>query len=210
MQQGGHRKKVIASANVREFFRDSVGEALDNQKLEADDHTVHYVVNILTRFTRSERLYDNTPDGRQLRPLALMLADALEARSERQRHESLRRLGDVSLFIAGFFSHTLARRLVDVDYYVAMGGNAYSSLYDRARETSSGRAFSGIYGELARKFQGFVDVLWEVSENVQHSTDRDILRLYDLWTKTGSRRAATLLRKLGIYPINNSTTSLGH
>lgn len=210
MKQGGRRQKVIASSNVREFFKDSVGRALANQKLQADDHTVHYVVNILTMFTRSEELYDDTPEGRQLRPLALMLADAMDARSERQRHESLRRLGDVSLFIAGFFSQTFARRLVDIDYYVAMGGNAYSSLYDRARGTAYGRAFADIYGELARKFQGFVDVLWEVSENVQHSSDRDILRLYEIWIKTGSRRAAVLLRKFGVHPIADPAPAFRH
>lgn len=210
MQHGGRRKKVIASSNVREFFKDSVGTALANQKLQADDHTVHYVVNILTMFTRSDELYDDTPEGRQLKPLALMLADAMEASSERERHESLRRLGDVSLFVAGFFSHTFARRMVDVDYYIAMGGNAYSSLYDRARGTAYGRAFADIFGELARKFQGFVDVLWEVSESAQHSSDRDILRLYEIWIKTGSQRAAVLLRKLGVEPVTNATPSFRH
>ena len=210
MKHGGRNKKVIASTNLREFFKDSVGSALDNQNLQADDHTVHYVVNILTMFTRSEELYEDTPDGRQLKPLALMLAEAMDAPSERQRNESLRRLGDVSLFVAGFFSQGFARSLVDIDYYVAMGGNAYSSLYDRARSAACSRAFADIYGELARKFQGFVDVLWEVSENVQHSTDRDIVRLYEIWRTTGSRRAAVLLRKLGVHPISNQMPALRH
>lgn len=210
MPAGGQDRKVIAHSNVREFFRDSVESALDNQQLNADDHTVHYVVNILTRFTRSDQLFEATPDGRQLKPLALMLAEAMDADSERQRNDALRRLGDVSLFIAGFFSQMFARRLVDMDYYVAMGGNAYGSLHQRVRGTANGRAFADVYRELARKFQGFVDVLWEVSESARVSSDRDILRLYEIWNRTGSRRAGRLLAKLGVHPINFAAHAKGH
>lgn len=201
MQDSSRKRKVVASYNVREFFRDSVERALANQKLSADDHTVHYVVNVLTMFTRSEELYEQTPDGRQLKPLALMLNDALDAGSERQRNDALRRLGDVSLFVAGFFSQMFARRLVDVDYYIAMGGNAYGSLHQSLRGTQYGQSFASVYRELARKFQGFVDVLWEVSEGTGIGTDSDILRLYEIWMKTGSKRAGALLRKLGVQPI---------
>lgn len=201
MNAGSRNRKVIASYNVREFFRDSVESALVNQKLSADDHTVHYVVNILTMFTRAEELYEETPDGRQLKPLAVMLSDAMEATSERQRNDALRRLGDVSLFVAGFFSQMFARRLVDVDYYVAMGGNAYGSLHQSLRGTQYGQAFASVYRELARKFQGFVDVLWEVSEGTGMSSNGDILRLYEIWMKTGSKRAGVLLEKLGVQPV---------
>lgn len=210
MQTGSRKRRVIASSNVREFFRDSVERALVNQNLSADDHTVHYVVNVLTMFTRAEELYEDTPDGRQLKPLALMLADAMEATSDRQRNDALRRLGDVSLFISGFFSQMFARRLVDVDYYVAMGGNAYGSLHQRVRGTAYGRAFAGVYRELARKFQGFVDVLWEVSECAQVSSDRDILRLYKIWMKTGSKRAGALLSKLGVQPVGIPARNIHH
>ena len=210
MRNGSRNRKVITSANVCEFFRDSVETALVNQNLCADDHTVHYVVNVLTMFTRAEELFEDTSEGRQLKPLALMLADALEATSDRQQNDALRRLGDVSLFISGFFSQMFARRLVDMDYYVAMGGNAYGSLHQRVRGTRNGRAFASVYRELARKFQGFVDVIWEVSEGAQVSNDRDILRLYEIWTKTGSKRAGALLAKLGIQPIHAPTTVLGH
>lgn len=211
MEKAGSRdRKVITSCNVREFFRDSVESALANQNLSADDHTVHYVVNVLTMFTRAEQFYEDTPDGRQIRPLALMLADSLEATSERQRNDALRRLGDVSLFIAGFFSQMFARRLVDVDYYVAMGGNAYGSLHQRVRGTSSGQAFASVYRELARKFQGFVDVLWEVSEGTGLNSNGDILRIYEIWMKTGSKRAAALLEKLGVQPVDFARSGQRH
>ena len=55
-------------------------------------------------------------------------ARGTDAPSERNR--ALQRLGDVSLFIAGFFAGSFARKLVDIDYHIAMGGRAYGSLAD--------------------------------------------------------------------------------
>lgn len=115
MEEHEAAKPLVAVTNLREFFHDSVQAALRKQRVDVDDHTEHYVVNILTMFSRSEELYDSTPDGVRLKPLALILADASEASSAQQRDETLRRLGDVSLFVAGFFAQSFARKLIDID-----------------------------------------------------------------------------------------------
>jgi hypothetical protein len=41
----------------------------------------------------------------------------------------------------------------------------------------------------------------EVSETSYRHTDADILRLYEIWMKTGSPRARGLLRQLGVQPV---------
>ena len=82
-----------------------------------------------------------------------------------------------------------------------MGGNAYSSLADSMQRSSAGRSIATIYAELADKFQGLVDALNEVSDMSYRHSDADILRLYEIWMKTGSARAHTLLRQLGIQPV---------
>jgi hypothetical protein len=193
---------VVAVPNLREFFHDSVQKALRNQRVEVDDHTEHYVVNVLTMFARSEELYERTAEGVRLRPLAHMLADAAAAPSSQQRDETLRRLGDVSLFIAGFFAQSFARKLVDVDYHIAMGGRAYGTLADNMRYSMRGQAFATVFLELAKKFQRMVDVLNDVAEMAYQHTDKDILRLYEIWLKTGSPRAFAILQKLGVAPVN--------
>ncbi len=191
---------AIDVRNLQEFFRDSVHDALARQQVAIDDHTEHYVVNVLTMFSRSEALFDPTSEGRRLKPLALMLAEAMEASSDEQRSRTLQRLGDVSLFVAGFLSHGFARRLVDVDYHIAMGGRAYGTLADSCGQGTRGRALAAVFGELAAKFQRLVDALNDVSEMSWQQSDRDLLRLYEVWLKTGSPRAHGLLRQLGIEP----------
>ena len=204
MEEHEATKPLVAVTNLREFFHDSVQTALRKQRVDVDDHTEHYVVNVLTMFARSEELYESTSEGIRLKPLARMLADAAAASSSQQRDEALRRLGDVSLFVAGFFAQSFARKLIDIDYHIAMGGRAYGTLADNMRGSIRGQAFAAVFLELAQKFQRLVDVLNEVAEMAHTHTDKDILRLYEIWMKTGSPRAFAILPRLGVAPVLQS------
>src|ERR1700684_729795 len=144
-------RRVLPVSNLREFFKDTLHEALLRQHLAVEDQTEHYVVNLLTLFARSEQLYERTADGVRLRPLVQMLSDALEAPSALERERGLQRLGDVSLFIAGFFAHSFARKLIDIDYHIAMGGRAYGTLASGLARGHR-RVLSRVYAELAAKF----------------------------------------------------------
>lgn len=91
-----------------------------------------------------------------------------------------------------------------------MGGNAYGSLSEEIRGTSRGKALAAVYRELARKFQILVDVLNEVRDGARQSSDIDVLRTYEVWLRTGSKRAAELLRQNGVIPIPQSSSSDHH
>ena len=201
---------LVAVSSLREFFRDAFHEASEKQKLDIDEQAEQYVVNLLTMFSRADALYEATPEGLRIKPLAHMLAESLAAPTAAGRQRSLQRLGDVSLFVAGFFARSFARKLIDIDYHIAMGGNAYSSLADTMQRSVSGRCVAGIYAQLAQKFQRLVDALNEVSEMSYRHTDADILRLYEIWMKTGSARAAGILTKLGVQPVKHSGFRFEH
>ena len=209
--------RIQPVANLKEYFKDALHGVLANQHLAVEDQTEHYVVNLLTLFARSEALFEQTAEGLRLKPLVVMLSEALEARNRVERERGLQRLGDVSLFIAGFFARGFARKLIDIDYHIAMGGCAYGSLArglappgtpapERARR---GRVLGQVFAELAEKFQPMVDALNELSEAGYAHSDRDILRLYELWLKTGSRRSYALLKRLGVEPTAHPGGALG-
>jgi len=201
---------LVAVTSLREFFRDAFHAASEHQRLDIDEQAEAYVVNLLTMFSRAEALYEQTAEGLRIKPLAHMLADALDAPSALARQRSLQRLGDVSLFIAGFFARSFARKLIDIDYHIAMGGNAYSSLADTMQRSISGRCVAAIYAELSQKFQRLVDALNEVSEMSYRHTDADVLRLYEIWMKTGSPRARSLLKSLGVEPVKHAGSRREH
>ncbi|HLK71718.1 MAG TPA: hypothetical protein VKT19_07160 [Steroidobacteraceae bacterium] len=206
MQNIASSQGVLTVANLREYFHGELHGALAHRHIEVEDQTEQYVVNLLTLFARSEQLFEQTPEGVRLKPLAQMLAAALEARSTPERERALQRLGDVSLFIAGFFAHSFARKLVDIDYHIAMGGRAYGTLavgLARGRRQVLGRVFA----ELATKFLPMVEALGEIADVARQYTQADVLRLYEIWLKTGSPRAQSLLRQLGVEPTPTALTS---
>ena len=209
MYDGQASKRVLPVANLREFFKDALHGALEKRHLAVEDQTEHYVVNVLTLFSRSEELYDSTAEGRRLKPLVVMLSEALEARSEGDRNRGLQRLGDVSLFVAGFFAQSFARKLIDIDYHIAMGGRAYAALAE-AMSRGKGRVLGQVFAELANNFQPMVDALNEVSETSYTHSDKDILRLYEVWLKTGSKRCYEILKRLGVEPTAAGGTAFAH
>lgn len=191
---------LVPVANLEEFFRDSVDAALAANRVTVEQATSCYVVRLLTLFARSDACHEPSAGRGWHRPLALMLADALEAPDDRERAVALQRLGDVALFTAGFFAEALHQRAVGVDYYANMGGGAYRSLADSSAASPRLAALAGIFEELAAKFLALVDVLNEVRDGAASARDADLLRLYASWARTGSPRAARLLRTAGIEP----------
>jgi len=186
---------ILSTQGVRDFFRDLLSRAIENQRARVQPFTELYLVNLLHEFLASEALYVQADDGSwQQKPLAFLLKEALEEAGP-ARVRLLRRLGDTSLFISGFFPDSLARRssLVDVDYYIAMGGRAYDAVARHTMERS-------LWEELADKFRLLVDLLNEVSERTLACNDAGVLRLYERWLKTGSDRLATLLVGKGVIP----------
>ncbi len=179
---------VVARASAVEYFKELVDGALAHQRIEAQELTTFYIVHLLAGFLqRSDDAGDDAP-------LALRLARAMETGGARQR-AGLKQVGDMSLFVSGFFSDSFARKLVDVDYYAQIGGFAYSVLSRFETDT-----WSPVFAELADNFTGFVDVLSEVSERTSCASNADLLRLYEKWLKTGSRRSGELLAERGVVP----------
>lgn len=178
---------MVRRESAIEYFKELVDGSLARQGVVAGELTTFYVVQLLTGFLQRRAADD-------AEPLALKLARALESGGSEQR-ASLKEIGDVSLFISGFFADSLRRKLVDVDYYVSIGGCAYNAL--RRHETDT---FSSVFAELADNFVSFVDVLSEVSERSACGSNMDLLRLYERWLKTGSPRSGHLLVERGIVP----------
>jgi hypothetical protein len=191
--------QLIPVHNLTEFFRDALDDALAHQHVSLDTHTAHYVVSLLTLYSRTEVSHADARPGQRWIGLADLLSQAAAASTPAERDALLQRLGDVSLFVAGFFAHGFERRLIDVDYHIAMGGRAYGTLA-ATRTSGPRRALCDVFAELARKFQPVVDALGEISDSARVWSHKDVMRLYEVWLKTGSRRAQGLLRQLGVSP----------
>jgi hypothetical protein len=184
-------RPLLREQSPAEYFKELVESAMHRQHLQAGDLTEYYVVNLLCQYVRLDA---QVKAGDHAEPLAIRLARALESGGSEQRAR-LRSLADFSLFMSGFFPDSFTRRSIDVDYYKSMGEYAYGSL---SRWEDDG--FAEVFGELARKFVGFMDVLADVSERTALGSSTDVLRLYEKWLRTGSSRDGQRLVERGILP----------
>src|SRR2546425_7497874 len=163
---------VFRRESAVEYFKELVEGALARQRITAGELTAFYVVHLLAQFLQRPAEEDEAPLGFQL-------ARALESGGIQQR-ASLKQIGDLSLFISGFFSDSLRRKLVDVDYYVSIGGFAYNTL-----GLHQGHTVSPVFPELAGKIAHLVDVLSEGGRRTSLAPHPGLLRLYETSLKTG-------------------------
>ena len=188
--------KIETSAES--YFFELVQGAVKNQNVKIQPETEFYIVKLLNRFIFIESLYSKNSNGNlEDQPIALLYKEALDAQDNPMRKSLFQNVGDISLYKAGFFRESLNRSKIDVEYYIGMGGAAYLN----ASKITDERHFQTLFSELSEKFDRFVKVLFEVSERTSLSstkTETEILRMYDLWSNTGSERAARVLKKSGI------------
>ncbi len=179
---------IVPLASLDEFFHDALGRAIRNPGLSAAAEVEAYLVHLLSAFST------NAPDDG---PMGVKLASAATAAPE-ERIQTLRDVGDTTLYLSGFFAESLSRRLVDIDYYISLGGSAYGQLaraYERKKT-----AAAGVFDELGHRFGDYVEVLAEVSQTASLSTPSGVVQLYERWLKTGSGWAERRLRKSGVVP----------
>lgn len=174
-----------------EYFKDLVESSLSRQHVRAGDLTEVYLVNLLCQYVRVDASPHQVDDGQ---PLGLRLMRALESGGFEQRVR-LRGVGDWSLFMSGFFSDRFSRCPVDIDYYRGLGERAYASL-----SQSEDEAFAEVFGELSRKFVGFMDVLADISDRTSLASATEVMRVYEKWLRTGSERDGQRLVERGILP----------
>ncbi|MEE2959306.1 MAG: hypothetical protein VYA34_01070 [Myxococcota bacterium] len=186
-------KPLILSGDLESFFKEEVSDASSKIGVSIPETIEYYLVNLLCEYSsrQVEPLHSDEP-------LAFMYKRALEATTLEQM-SLLKDLGDQSLYLAGFFEEYVCNSLVDTEYYIAMGGQAYSSLRTVVKTKRSGSKVGYLYGELARTFGDLVGILNYVSDTLRRSTgDEGLLKLYARWMDTGCPKLHKELLEQGL------------
>lgn len=189
--------QLVLNGSLKEFFKLLVGEVVRRQRVSLEEVTEFYVVNLLAEYAEAEKLFTQESEGRrETEPLALLYHRALQQdRDEKIR--TLRRLGDVSLYTAGFFQQSLQDRVVGADYYMQMGKTAYGAV----AELSGPTAFASAYQELHAKFSAVVEVLEEIAaRGMCASGPQGQMQVFEAYSRTGNERLQHVLIDAGMLP----------
>lgn len=191
-----------------DFFKNLVRQGFAQRKLETYPHVETYLVDLLQHYLDAKNLFDPDYDeqGRKVpKTLAEMYLYANNAQDQKVKVELLKKLGDRSLYMSGFFGDSLQRKIVDVDYYVNMGGVAYATLATFVREDTTAK----VYSTISRRFIDFVDVLTYISHSSLIKSNESVLRLYDRYMTTGSELAREKLTEMGVLPVSQDQAKRG-
>lgn len=202
----GHKDaKTILFESPREYFADKVEDAVKRLKFEPLPLSRRYLIDLLQHYMFSNNLFPKDDEtGRAKRQTLAELFLRAQNSPAPVRIDLLKQLGDSSLYISGFFGDSLNRKVVDIDYYVDMGGVAYSALASAASDEKA----SQVFGEFSVRFPQFVDVLTFISQESMIQTNGDLLKLYDRYMATGSKLAEEQLLEQGLLNADLQKTKL--
>ncbi len=185
----------------KDFFKEAVRDAFSKRRIEAFPMAEDYLVNVLEHYVIAAHLHESEEIDElgHKKPSTLAETLLIAAQSEHStKVDMLKKLGDRTLYVCGFFSDSFERKVIDVDYCAEMGGTAYRILAQSTREDT----LSKVYTLYSQKFLAFVDALNYISEKSQLQSSNNVLRIYDRYLKTGSELAREKLTTLGIVPIS--------
>lgn len=143
----------------------------------------NYLVIMLERFSNKPDIVSSI--------LGLDFLQSLDTLG-RMRLEKLRDVGDKCLIFSGFFPGRADKRRVTLSYFVELGRQAYSYLASLQKQNLT---VQQLYAELRDYFVYLMDVLFSVRELSGEESPLSLMQAEDLWRKTGSRYAFTILKR---------------
>src|SRR6185312_6502231 len=112
-------QKTFLIASPREYFFEMVDNGLSKRNVKAVPAVQTYLVSLLEHYLDARNLFEEPAgEGENKKPETLAEMFLLAANSDRVgKVDLLKKLGDRSLYISGFFGDSLERKIVDIDYY---------------------------------------------------------------------------------------------
>jgi hypothetical protein len=185
-------------ADVVSFFSDKVRDAAETRGYDPNAPSAVYVAGLLVDYAKP-----GTEGSEVLqKPLVFLLREALDA-SGGERFRRLRGLGDQALYVSGFFAEHLERRGVPQPYVHGLGRTAYGTLATMLRRAGGKANGPDVFHELAENFEELVALLSEVADAIYASSakdPRDVLDVYERWSRRGSRALGEALARWGVVP----------
>ena len=189
-----NKAKEIIEAHKRcdAFFKEILDNALNNQRLQISQEAAFYLLGILIMGMKK----DPNMDTKTLAEKYLIACHTEEA-------TAFKAIGDLSLIIAGIWWQSLLRKLIDIDYYINIGSRSY-----RKASEATPRNFAELFEELSENFDQIVNIMIEATCCISEisMSDKDILRMYEVWLRTHNIFIEQKLRSLGIDVVPGTTT----
>lgn len=181
------KKKITIISKPSEYFKQLTLQAATSAGLSYTQDALDYIASLLNRSLKSR------PNEETQGLMAVSLMSALEKTPIEQLRVS-QQVGDISLTVAGVFSDSLNKKLLNIEYYVEMGTTGYQL----AHQLSQTHESETLFWELSNRFSIYLEILHRVAHKVGLINAKNILNIYEKWLQTQSPHFKKLLAANGI------------
>lgn len=165
---------LVLEPNLQAFFFDRLNTVNDKSSRPLPKEMIYYSSMVMERFGKSENYFQESGAGRMSDKI--LGRKLLESGSlpKSQQPQELKDIGDTALFLCGYFSESLNRKLVDTSYYQRVGQSSYRKL-DTLQPSLFD--FDGFYASVAKLFTALATTIGIIAQDFFSRSDDDFLFL---------------------------------
>jgi len=127
MDESNSPSKIVLDANLKGYFFDGLVEINKKSLCPVPESILFYSSDVLGKFSLSDHFFDSVDGKVKEKILGIKLLEASQLSKDEQK-KVYKEIGEVSLVLCGFFSESVNKKIIDLQYYSNLGKMAYGHL----------------------------------------------------------------------------------
>lgn len=164
-------KEIILKIGPQEYFFQILSDVNKKSLNNFSREVIFYLSEVMGSFILSQNFFELEEGKFKDKILGTKFLEA-KNKSKKPKMRAFKEIGDTALFLSGYFSASLNKKIIDESYYQKLGAMAYDQLNDLVPSFYDVPRF---YSGLAQSFQGLSNLLTILAEQQsENSQDGDL------------------------------------
>jgi hypothetical protein len=121
------RNQIILTANLQGYFYERLLELNKKSLCPVPQSILYYSSDVLDKFALSQDFFEVSEGKVREKILGMKLLEATHMSRDEQK-KIYKEVADMSLLVCGYFSESVNKKIVDIQYYSQLGKMAYGHL----------------------------------------------------------------------------------
>ena len=200
MSENSTSPTITVATDLTEFFIGRISDVLQRQKKEASQESQKYLAGLLSHFALTENLHAYSTGADEEVPSPRNVSDVFMAVThfaEKQPSMLLKRAGDYSLYMTGFFPGSMKFSWFNDRHFREMGIRAYEML--ATRNLSSDLKL--VFKEMSHHFVDYTHIISEIQLDAEGNRNEALVNLFESWNQYGNKVGLEVLLRKGLTPV---------
>ncbi len=162
---------LILETSLQSYFFDQLVQLNQKFSTPLSKEDIFYSSLVMDKFGVAQEFFEEKGGRTSEKILGIKLMESTHL-SRKMRIRELKDVGDTALFVCGFFSDSLNKKIVDVSYYRSIGQAAYSKLNNLVPSFYDVDSF---YNEFSKKFSNVTLLMELLSKEYSSNAKEDDL-----------------------------------